>query len=77
MKSVATAASAVVAVIGLSASVAAQVGNPASPRVGTPNTSLSVGPRAPGRSAIPARRSNPSRTPRSARNRGPRMLPRS
>lgn len=59
MKSVATAACAVVAVIGLSAPLAAQVGNPASPRVGTPTTSLPVGPPAPVQSVIPAPRSGP------------------
>lgn len=59
MKSVATAACAVVAVIGLSAPLAAQVGNPASPRVGVPTTSMPVGPPTPVQRVIPAPRSGP------------------
>lgn len=59
MKSVATAACAVVAVIGLSEQVTAQVGNPASPRVGTPSTSLPAGPPAPVQTIISAARSGP------------------
>lgn len=59
MKSVATTAFAVVAVIGLSAPTAAQVGNPASPRVGTPSISSQVGPPAPVQPVIPLPRSGP------------------
>lgn len=44
MKSVAAAACAAVALVGISTPVGAQIGNPASPRVGTPQTSSPVGP---------------------------------
>lgn len=59
MKSVAAAACAAVAVMGLSAPVMAQVGNPASPRVGTPVTSAPVGPPAPVQVVTPAPRTGP------------------
>lgn len=59
MKSVAAAACVAVAVMGLSAPVVAQVGNPASPRVGTPVTSAPVGPPAPVRAVALAPRAGP------------------
>ena len=53
MKSVAAAACAAVALAAMTSSAAAQVGNPASPRVGAPETSPPVGPPVPVR-AVPA-----------------------
>lgn len=59
MKSVAAAACAAVAAMGLSAPVVAQVGTPASPRVGTPVVSAPVGPPAPVRTTTLTPRSGP------------------
>lgn len=59
MKSVAAAACAAVALVSQSAPMLAQVGNPASPRVGTPVTTSPVGPPAPVRVITPAPRTGP------------------
>ena len=59
MKSIAAAACAVAVVVGLTPAASAQVGTPASPRVGTPMTAPRLGPPAPVRVAIPALRSGP------------------
>lgn len=53
MKSVAAAACAAVAISGMAPPVAAQVGNPATPRVGAPEASQPIGPPAPVR-PVPA-----------------------
>ena len=59
MKSVAAAASAAVVLVGLSSPVHAQVGNPATPQVGRPQSSTPVGPPAPVRVIAPLPRSGP------------------
>ena len=57
MKSVAAAACAAVALVGIEVPVRAQLGNPATPRVGT--TTEQIGPPAPVRQAVPAARTGP------------------
>ena len=59
MKSIAAAACAVAVVVGLAPAASAQVGNPASPRVGTPMTAPPLGPPAPVRLPVPPPRSGP------------------
>ena len=59
MKSVAAAACVAVTAMGIASSSAAQVGNPAIPRVGSPATSAPIGPPAPVRNTIPMPRTGP------------------